>query len=133
MKGIRGAGKIVLALLFFIVPAALIYWWTHGGEEQILVALQPELRISEIDRQAANIGLANVKSMKSGAPAFTSFWSVLLQLGFFDEAVKMGPAPDFAPYLWRNDPKGLGAFLVASSESSISRSITGPRSRGSRR
>lgn len=58
--------------------------------------------------EAANIGLANLKSMKNGAPAFTgAFWAVLLQLGFYDEALKMGPAPDFAPYLWRNDPKGL--------------------------
>jgi hypothetical protein len=31
----------------------------------------------------------------------------LLQLGFIDEANKLGPAPDFALDLWRLDPKGL--------------------------
>jgi hypothetical protein len=31
----------------------------------------------------------------------------LIQLGYNDEAHKMGSAPDFGPYLLRNDPKGL--------------------------
>ena len=34
-------------------------------------------------------------------------WPVLLQLGFPDEAIELSPAPDFAPLLWQNDPKGL--------------------------
>jgi hypothetical protein len=31
----------------------------------------------------------------------------LMQLGFAEEAGRVGPMPDFGPYLWRNDPKGL--------------------------
>ena len=34
-------------------------------------------------------------------------WSVLLQLGFVEDAVKLGPVPDFAKALWQNDPAGL--------------------------
>jgi adenylate cyclase len=59
--------------------------------------------------EAANIGLAYWKTgRKEGRAAVGSdLWVVLLQLGFIDEANKLGPAPDFAPYLWRLDPKGL--------------------------
>jgi hypothetical protein len=31
----------------------------------------------------------------------------MLQLGYFDQAASVGPAPDFAKDLWLNDPKGL--------------------------
>jgi hypothetical protein len=36
-------------------------------------------------------------------------WTILLQLdlGDFAYGLNMGPAPDFAPYLWHDDPKGL--------------------------
>ena len=59
--------------------------------------------------KAVNMGL---DYWKSGRPEGRSvigimLWDTLLQLGFMDEAVKVSPAPDFAPYLWRNDPKGL--------------------------
>ena len=58
---------------------------------------------------AANIGLAYWKTGRKEARAAigSDLWVVLLQLGFIDEANKLGPAPDFAPYLWRLDPKGL--------------------------
>jgi adenylate cyclase len=59
---------------------------------------------------AVNTGLTYWRNgSEKGLPAVTTatLWTVLLQLGFLDEAAEMGPAPDFAPYLWRNDPKGL--------------------------
>jgi len=59
--------------------------------------------------KAVNLGLEAWKSApKEGqTPIGLSLWTMLLQLGFFDEALKVSPAPDFAPYLWRNDPRGL--------------------------
>ena len=36
-----------------------------------------------------------------------TMWEHLLRLGFADLAWKAGPSPAFAPFLWRNDPKGL--------------------------
>jgi hypothetical protein len=59
--------------------------------------------------EAANIGLAYWKTeRKEGRAAIGGeLWSVLLQLGFPDEASRLGPAPDFAPDLWKLDPKGL--------------------------
>ena len=59
--------------------------------------------------EAANIGLAYWKTgRKEGRAAIgTDLWVVLLQLGFIDEAGRVGPAPDFATDLWKLDPKGL--------------------------
>ena len=59
--------------------------------------------------KAANIGLAYWKTgRKEGRIAIgIVLWPVLLQLGFADEANVASPAPEFASYLWRNDPKGL--------------------------
>jgi TolB-like protein/tetratricopeptide (TPR) repeat protein len=58
--------------------------------------------------EAVNIGLANLKSMRNAGPAIGgTFWTALMQLGFIEEAVKLNSGPDFAPSLWRNDPKGL--------------------------
>jgi tetratricopeptide (TPR) repeat protein len=59
--------------------------------------------------EAANIGLTYWSPKRADTmPSTTAgtLWTVLLQLGFIDEAAKLG-GPEFAPYLWRNDPKGL--------------------------
>lgn len=63
--------------------------------------------------RAANIGLAMWASGRAEARTVAAIdlaW-ILLRLGYFDEAAilsnKAGPAPPFAPALWRNDPKGL--------------------------
>jgi tetratricopeptide (TPR) repeat protein len=58
---------------------------------------------------AANIGLKYWNSDTGGLPgtATGDLWTTLLQLGFVDEAAKLGPAPRFAPLLWHNDPRGL--------------------------
>jgi adenylate cyclase len=58
---------------------------------------------------ATNIGL---RLWNSGRPEVRmmmgdNLWRVLLQLGFSDQAYGKGPAPDFAKYLWQDDPKGL--------------------------
>lgn len=59
--------------------------------------------------QAANIGLAYWKTGRKEARAAVGadLWIVLLQLGFMEEASRLGPGPDFALDLWRLDPKGL--------------------------
>ena len=61
--------------------------------------------------QAANIGLQVWKSGRPEARTVIAddLWTVLLQLGFGDQvlAARMGPAPPFAAYLWRDDPKGV--------------------------
>lgn len=58
--------------------------------------------------EAANIGLAELaRNPKAPSAAIGSLWVVLVQLGFVDQAANLGAGPDFAPYLWRLDPKGL--------------------------
>jgi TolB-like protein len=59
--------------------------------------------------KAANVGLSYWETgRKDGRPAIgITLWTVLLQLGFIDEAARLGPVPPFGPALWRNDPKGL--------------------------
>src|SRR3982751_1828086 len=59
--------------------------------------------------EAANIGLQYwATGEKEGRTVIgNTLWPTLLQLGFYDEAYKMGPAPRFGPLLWHNDPKGL--------------------------
>jgi adenylate cyclase len=59
--------------------------------------------------KAANIGLAYWKTGRTeGRSAIVVVLSsVMLQLGFGDEIANIGPAPDFAAALWRNDPRGL--------------------------
>ena len=57
--------------------------------------------------EAANLGLkylASDKNVKS--PMLAPLWIDLIQLGYIDEAAKLG-APDFAPLLWSLNPKGL--------------------------
>jgi adenylate cyclase len=69
----------------------------------------------EIDRATKNGDLARALNLalqywnrpEARTVVGLNLWPALLQLGFVDEARKMGPSPDFAPYLWRNDPKGL--------------------------
>lgn len=59
--------------------------------------------------KAANLGLAYLaENKKSDAPGIgATLWIVLQQLGYPELAERIGSGPDFAPYLWRNDPKGL--------------------------
>jgi tetratricopeptide (TPR) repeat protein len=61
--------------------------------------------------EAANIGLQVWGSGRRDARTLIgmNLWTILLQLDFGDLAygLNMGPAPDFAPYLWHDDPKGL--------------------------
>jgi adenylate cyclase len=59
--------------------------------------------------EAANLGLAYIaRKEKTDAPGIAgTLWVVLQQLGYPDLAAGLGGGPEFAPYLWRNDPKGL--------------------------
>jgi hypothetical protein len=110
----------------FFWPAVLNVYTTlkrHHDEEGIQELLDREKRVGAdflstsiaIDNaysngnlaEAVNIGLGNLKATRNAGPAVGAFWSALVQLGFIDEAVKIATGPDFAPYLWRNDPKGL--------------------------
>ncbi len=81
------------------------------GAEHLVTAIQMELAAEKGDlAEAANMGLDYLKTGRSeGRPAISATLSgILLALGYGDEAYKLNPAvPDFAPYLWRNDPKGL--------------------------
>jgi len=60
---------------------------------------------------AANIGLAVWSTGRPEARTLIGLdlSGILLQLGYGEEmfSARMGPAPDFGLYLWRNDPKGL--------------------------
>jgi adenylate cyclase len=61
--------------------------------------------------KAANIGMEVWISGRPEAQTLIGgpLWEVLLRLGLSDEAYKgrLGPAPDFAPYLWNDDPKAF--------------------------
>jgi adenylate cyclase len=58
---------------------------------------------------AANLGLKSLGGKdESSFPGIAGMlWVVLQQLDLPDAAAKVGSGPDFGPYLWRNDPKGL--------------------------
>jgi TolB-like protein/Flp pilus assembly protein TadD len=81
------------------------------GALHIVTAIQMQLEAEKGDlAEAANLGLDYLKSgQPEGRTAISVTLSgILLQLGYGDEAYKVSPgAPEFAPYLWRNDPKGL--------------------------
>jgi adenylate cyclase len=59
--------------------------------------------------EEANMGLAYWRSgREEGRAAIREELSTtLLTLGYADQAYKISPVPAFAPYLWRDDPKGL--------------------------
>lgn len=80
------------------------------GADQFVAAIKMERAAKHGDlAEAANMGLDYWKTGKAeGRPAIqASLWAILLQLGYIEQSYKISPAPDFAPYLWRNDPKGL--------------------------
>lgn len=89
---------------------ALIESEQRLGAGQIVAAIKMERAAKRGDvAEAANIGLDYWKTGKiDGRPAIQgSLWAILLQLGYIEQSYKISPAPEFAPYLWRNDPKGL--------------------------
>lgn len=80
------------------------------GAQHLVAAMQIELAREKGDlAEAANVGLEYWKTgSQDGRPAIAmTLWSLLLQLGFEEQAWKISPAPPFAPYLFKNDPKGL--------------------------
>jgi adenylate cyclase len=90
----------------------LLDYQTSIGNGYFAQSIEMERAIAEGNlAQAANIGLQVWSSGRREARAVIGddLWTVLLQLGFADEAYahRMGPAPPFAPYLWRDDPKGI--------------------------
>lgn len=96
-----------------------------GDEEGVEALIEQENRVGatylgtaiQVDRafragnlaEAGNLGLKYLQNNKEAkGPGIGSIvWTVLQQLGFSKEAEKVGGGPDFGPYLWRNDPKGL--------------------------
>ena len=80
------------------------------GADHLATAVRAQQALDAGDLAGAvNLGLAYLKSGKreNVAPIGAVIWPTLLQLGFSKEATELGPAPDFAPLLWANDPKGL--------------------------
>src|SRR5262249_27224211 len=59
--------------------------------------------------KAMNLGLAYWDTGKQEGRAVIgmTLWPTMVQLGFYAEARKISPSPDFGPFLWRNDPKGI--------------------------
>jgi TolB-like protein len=81
------------------------------GAQHLVTAIQMELAAERGDlAEAANTGLDYLKTGRTeGRTAISATLSgILLGLGYTDEAYIVSPnVPEFAPYLWRNDPKGL--------------------------
>jgi hypothetical protein len=50
--------RLYLSMMGLIL-VALAYWWTHGGEYDLLVALQPEFQVSQIDRKTGTMTIGN--------------------------------------------------------------------------
>lgn len=122
------AYRRAVAIEPFFWPAVLNLYWTlkkAGDQQGIQELLEQERRVGadylattiKIDAafqrgalgEAANLGLTYWKTgRKEGRPAIGGYlWRILIMLGFIDEAYPLGPAPKFAPLLWRLDPKGL--------------------------
>ena len=62
--------------------------------------------------EAIKIGLQSYHRPQHGASDFSDIaegelWTLLLDLGFSDEVDKIGKPPPFAPFIRRNDPRGL--------------------------
>jgi hypothetical protein len=49
-----GLGSLALA-------AGVVYWWRGGGREQVLLALQPDFRVTQIDQQKKTMIVARVQ------------------------------------------------------------------------
>jgi hypothetical protein len=58
----------------------------------------------------ANVGLSYWNQPQARGAIGADLWGILLELGFADEAFNTPGTPDFAPYIWRNDPRGLELF-----------------------
>jgi hypothetical protein len=89
---------------------ALLNQEKKAGANFLATSIEVESAVNKGNlAQAVNAGLAQWNSDNSGLPGVAAgmLWTTLLQLGFTDEAAKLGPAPRFAPMLWRNDRKGL--------------------------
>lgn len=59
--------------------------------------------------EATKLGLQIMRAHPAEAKGFVGFplFSLLLQLGYEEEARASFPSPPFGPFLWRNDPRGL--------------------------
>ncbi len=80
------------------------------GARHLATAIRIEQARSANDLAGAvNLGLGYLKSgeRRNFAPIAMVTWDTLLQLGFPEQAIQLSPAPDFAPLLWKNDPRGL--------------------------
>ena len=80
------------------------------GADHLATAIKMQQALDAHDLAgAANLGLAYLRTGKreNFAPVGAVIWPALLQLGFEEQAIQLSPAPDFAPLLWKNDPKGL--------------------------
>jgi TolB-like protein/thioredoxin-like negative regulator of GroEL len=141
LRGDEGDQKGALELLRRATEIEPLFWPAvvnlynalkkAGDEAGIQALLDQEKKVGgdflatsiEMDRaysrgnlaEAVNIGLGHRLESKSELPgaAQATLWTTLLQLGFMDEAAKLGPAPPFAPMLWRDDPKGLDVMESA--------------------
>lgn len=90
----------------------LLDYQTSIGNDYFARNIEMQLAVSRGNlAQAANIGLQVWASGRHDARTLIGMdlWTILLQLdlGDFAYGLNMGPAPDFAPYLWHDDPKGL--------------------------
>jgi tetratricopeptide (TPR) repeat protein len=88
----------------------LIDQTSRVGADYLAIAARMESAFKKGNlAEAVNLGLAYWKTGRKDARAAIAgdLWVALLQLGFVDEASHLGPAPDFAPAMWRLDPKGL--------------------------
>ena len=80
-----------------------------GAEHLVLAIKMYSAGLKGNLAEEANIAIDYLKSGATENRALfrEDLWNTLLQLGYIDEASKLTSAPSFAPYLWRNDPKGL--------------------------
>jgi hypothetical protein len=58
-KPIRRMTWVGVAACLALFLLAVVYWWNQGGEYQVLLALQPDLRVSEIDVKAGTMTVGN--------------------------------------------------------------------------
>jgi hypothetical protein len=52
---------LVLCLVVVALVLEILHWWLNGGQEQVLLALQPDFTVINIDHQAKTMTLSRAQ------------------------------------------------------------------------
>ena len=53
--------SLILCLAVMALAVEIIHWWQNGGQEQLLLVLQPNFTVTQVDSQAKTVTLSRVQ------------------------------------------------------------------------